>query len=236
MTANPTVVDKSSKGKSVNLHEYLFIRKDSPRFTTLTKRQQEAVKKIENYWINRTRNYKNWKTQKHWSYKTETISIRIERNLNERIKNRNNSLLLRNFIRQFLIDDNFRKSFIEQVYKTEQKDWGKLGEIYPYLDTTDKKTFLMQEFPFTISSKILVIEKELFTFYFTFLSETSITYALRTALKFYKNLSINYKPIMKEDVPNLMLNLINTRERWINEGLEKIKEKIAQYNKILNKN
>ena len=226
MTANPTVVDKTQKGKSVNLYEFLFIRKDSSKFTTLTMRQKEAVKKIENYWINRTRNYKNWKTQKHWSYKAETISTRIERNLYEYIKNRNNSLILRNFIRQFLTDNNFRKSFLEQIYKTEQEDWGLLGEIYPYLDVTDKKTFLMQEFPLTITSKISVIEKELFTFYFTFLSETSIAYALRTALKFYENRTINYKPILKEDVPNMILNLINTQERWNNEGLDNIKEKV----------
>jgi len=73
------VVNLTKKGSPINFRDYLFLPKNHPVFTTLTEKQKQAIKNIEEYWINRVRNYRNWKFQKHWSYKKETISSRLDK-------------------------------------------------------------------------------------------------------------------------------------------------------------
>jgi len=104
MPTNHKVVNSIKKGKPINFGDYLFLPKNSLAFTTLTEAQKQAIKNIEEYWINRVRNYQNWRFQKHWSYKKESISSRLDRYTFETLKGNNNSKSIQNFVRTFLRD------------------------------------------------------------------------------------------------------------------------------------
>ena len=122
-----------------------------------------------------------------------------------KLKNNNNSLSIRNFIRKFLKNFKFRMLFLEKLREQYEKD-PILGEL-KYLDPTNQKSMLINLFPNVISSKIYNYEKELFTYYFTFIKDTSISYALRIGLMFFRDLPKEEK-IMHGEVPYFLKELL----------------------------
>ena len=206
---NRKVVNPTKKGGSINFRDYLFLPKNHPAFTTLTDAQKQAIKNIEEYWINRVRNYRNWKFQKHWSYKKESVSSRLDRYTFESLKGNNNSKSIQNFVRIFLRDKKFRKKFLDILWDQFEKDPSDPRmELLQYLDPTDNKQLLIEIFPHVVSGSVYVIEKELLSFYFTFISEFSVSYAIRVGLIHFRNLEDQY-PIEKEEVIPILNELIN---------------------------
>lgn len=200
------VVKATKKGKSINFMDFIFKSKKSPSFTTLTGRQKIAIKNIELYWLNRIRNYNNWKTQKHWSLRKETISSRLDTHTWSLLKNNNNSKSIQNFIRKFLRESSFRDKFNEILWKQYRNDPG--FEFLQYLDPSDFKNALINLFPHVVSGEITVIEKELFTFYNTFMCQFSISYVLRIALIHFRDLE-NQDTLKFDEVLEIMDSMIN---------------------------
>lgn len=211
MPSDRKVVNLTKKGFSINFRDYLFLPKNSPAFTTLTTAQKQAIKNIEEYWINRIRNYRNWKFQKHWSYKKESISSRLDRHTFESLKGNNNSKSIQNFARKFLRDKKFREKFEVILWEQFYKDPSDPDiELLQYLDYTDSKQLLIEIFPHVVSGIVYVIEKELISFYFTFINEFSLSYAIRVGLIHFRDLE-NQDPIEKEEVIAILNELINER-------------------------
>ncbi len=210
MTDNPTVVNLTKKSGTIRFEDYLFIPKDSLAFTTLTDAQKKAIKNIEEYWNNRVRNYRNWKFQKHWSYRKESISSRLDKYTFESLKGNNNSKSIQNFVRKFLRNKEFRKKFIRILWDRFENDLrDPRMELLQYLDITDNKQLLIAMFPHVVSGIVSVIEKELFTFYFTFVSEFSVSYAIRVGLFHFRDLEIQ-KPIEKEEVIPILKEILKS--------------------------
>ncbi len=211
LPANRKVVNSTKKGRPINFRDYLFLPKNSPAFTTLTTAQKQAIKNIEEYWINRMRNYQNWKFQKHWSYKKESISSRLDGFTFESLKGNNNSKSIQNFVRTFLRDKEFRSKFEVILWEQFEKDPSDPRmELLKYLDITDNKQSLIEIFPHVVSGIVYVIEKELISFYFTFMNEFSISYAIRVGLIHFRDLE-NQDPIKKEEVLAILNELINEK-------------------------
>ena len=212
MSANNKVVKLTKKGKSINFRDYLFLPKNSLAFTTLTDAQKQAIKKIEEYWINRVRNYRKWKFQKHWSYKKESISSRLDKYTFDSLKGNNNSKSIQNFVRKFLRNDQFRNKFIKILWEQFEKDpVDSRLELLEHLDFTDCKQMLIEIFPHVVSGEVYTIEKELFTFYFTFLSEFSISYTIRVGLIHFRELE-NQNPIGKEEIIPILEKILQLNE------------------------
>ncbi len=210
MPPNRKVVNLTKKGHPINFRDYLFLPKNSLAFTTLTVAQKQAIKNIEEYWINRIRNYRNWKFQKHWSYRKESISSRLDRSTFESLKGNNNSRSIQNFVRTFLRDKKFRKKFEVILWEQFEKDPSDLMEPLQYLDITDNKQLLIEIFPHVVSGIVYVVEKELISFYFTFINEFSLSYTIRVGLIHFRDLE-NQDPIEKEEVLAILNELINER-------------------------
>ena len=211
MTAqsNRKVVNLTKKGRSINFGDYLFLPKNSLAFTTLTDAQKQAIKNIEEYWTNRVRNFRNWKFQKHWSSKKESISSRLDGYTFKSLKGNNNSKSIQNFVRLFLRDKEFRKKFEVILWDQFEKDpVDPIMGLLQYLDHTDKKQLLIEIFPYVVSGRVHVIEKELISFYFTFINEFSISYAIRVGLIHFRDLK-NQDPIEKEEVIAILNELIS---------------------------
>ncbi len=173
--------------------------------------QKKAIKNIEKYWTNRVRNYRNWKFQKHWSYKKESISSRLDRYTFESLKGNNNSRSIQNFVRIFLRDKKFRKKFKDILWDQFEKDPSDPRmELLQYLDITDNKQSLIEIFPHVVSGIVYVVEKELISFYFTFMSGFSVSYAIRVGLIHFRYLE-NQDPIKKEEVLAILNELINEK-------------------------
>jgi len=204
---NHKAVNPPIESKSINLFNYLFLPKSSETFTALTMAQQTKIRNIEKYWINRVKNFKNWKYQKHWSYKKESISTRVETRLHEELKTNNNNRSIQNFVRHFLRDSDFRNQYFDKLYEQYSKDQYEILSIYENLDYTDKKALLIDLFPKVISGEIYTIEKELFTFYSTFLTEMSTSYMIKVALIHFRN-EKDQEPIEKEEVIPLLMNIL----------------------------
>lgn len=209
MATNRKGVISTKKGKSINFRDYLFRPKNTPAFTTLTDAQKQAIKNIEEYWINRVRNFRNWKFQKHWSYKKESISSRLDGYTFKSLKGNNNQKSIQNFARLFLRDKEFRKKFEVMLWDQYEKDpVDPRMELLQYSDPTDNKQLLIEIFPHVVSGRVYVIEKELISFYFTFINEFSISYAIRVGLIHFRDLK-NQDPIEKEEVIAILNELIS---------------------------
>ena len=200
------VVKATKKGKSINFMDFIFKSKKSPNFSTLKEKQKIAIKNIEIYWLNRIRNFNNWKTQKHWSLRKETISSRLDFHTWSLLKNNNNSRSIQNFIRRFLRESGFRDKFNEILWEQYKSD--PAFEFLQYLDPTDFKDALINLFPHVVSGEITVIEKELFTFYNTFMCQFSISYVLKVALIHFRDLE-NQDSLRFEEVLDIMDSMIN---------------------------
>lgn len=208
MNANHKVVNPTKKGKSINFGDYLFIPKSSLAFTTLTEKQKQTIKNIEEYWNNRVRNYQNWRFQKHWNYKKESISSRLDRYTFKSLKGNNNSKSIQNFVRTFLRDKSFQKKFKVILRDQFEKDPSDPRmELLQYLDISDNKQLLTETFPHVVSGRIYVVEKELFSFYYTFISEFSVSYAIRGGLIHFRDLA-SQNPIEKEEVIPILKEMI----------------------------
>lgn len=208
MPDNPKAVNPTRKGKSINFGDYLFLPKNSIAFTILTESQKQAIKNIEIYWINRVRNYHNWRFQKHWSNKKESISSRLDRYTFESLKGNNNSKSIQNFVRTFLRDKNFQEKFRVILWDQFEKDPSDPRmELLQHLDISDNKQLLIEIFPHVVSGRVYIIEKELFSFYYTFISEFSMSYAIRVGLIHFKDLE-SQNPIKKEEVIPILMEMI----------------------------
>jgi len=61
------------------------------------------------------------------------------------------------------------------------------------------------------SCRIITIEKELITLYFTFLCNFTISYAIRTALIHFKEIE-DQDPIKKEEVIPILKEILNKKD------------------------
>ena len=197
-------VNQIKKAISIKFKEFIFNYKKQKEFTSiLTRKQKEAIKKIEEYWTNRITGYNNWKRQKHFSFNKETISTRIGKGLFSSIKNENNNKKIQNCVRFFLQNQSFRHKLINLFYKDIVP-----GELLRF-DITDWMDALIDLYPHVVSSKIRNIEKELITYYFTFHSTFSISYALRIMLVHYTEFNLeDQKPIGKDEVPYILSKIL----------------------------
>lgn len=198
------VIYKKNKkdGKS---KELLSHRELSQYITTLSPAQLEAKKKIEEYWKERRKRYKNWKFQKYWSLgKPESISTRVDDWLYNELKNQDTSKIIQNFIRHFLRHKHFRKKFMKVLYIQFQKEIPIPLKKYS-IDISELFENLLKFYPNTVSAKVYPMEKELLFFYFTFLSNFSVSYALRVALIHFRYESLQ-EPIQEDYEVFLLLS------------------------------
>ena len=208
--ASPKVVNSTKKTFSINLDNFIYLSEKDPRFTILTDPQKKAIKIIKTYWKNRGKNARNWRSQKHWSYRKETISSRIDAQLFKTLKDFNVQKIIQNFVRMFLKNNTFRRDFVKNTLP-EQFEKERPISIWEGIDTTDCYNSLIHMYPKVVSGNVLNMEKELFTFYFTFKSTFSVSYAVRVALIHHRNES-NRKPIRREEIIPILLDLIKDRE------------------------
>jgi len=197
-------VKKIKNAISIKFEEFIFNYQKQKDFTSiLTQKQKEAIKKIEEYWNTRITNRSNWKRQKHFSFKKETISTRIGKRLFDSIRGDNNNRKIQNWVRTFLREKLFRNKLVELFYKEIVP-----GELFAF-DITDWMDILIDLYPNVVSSEIYNIEKELLTYYFTFHSTFSISYALRIILVHYNEFNLeDQKPIGKDEVPYILSEIL----------------------------
>lgn len=203
------VVKFEKKSKSIDFQDYLFIAKSKTDFTTLTVPQQEAIKAIEKYWINRIHNYKNWKMGNHWSYKKESISARVEKDLFEKLKSNISQRCIQNFVRHFLRDRAFRDKFYRALLDQYHKD------AHPKIvaqDLTDWLDILKNIFPSVVSGEVYKLEKDLFSFYCKFNTEFTVSYTIRVALMHFRDIE-DQLSIIKDEVHPIMTDLLFDPER-----------------------
>lgn len=182
----------------------MFNKQKQAESTALTAAQREAIKKVENYWLDRIRNMNHWKVQKHFTWKRESISTRVESTLYQRLKDQDKSRLIRNFARKFLRDPAFRGGFMGRL---DSPDMFPTGIKKNCSDVTEFLSLLTEDFPYTVSGWIPNVEKELLTLYFTFCTRWSLSWALRCSL--CDNLeSGDQHPILPEEVPYLIQSII----------------------------
>lgn len=208
---NPTfkVVIPKKRTKSINFGEYIFKPNKRNEITTLTSAQQEAIKKIEEYWINRFKAGKNWKNASHWSYKKESISTRMSESEFLSLKSKNKPEIINNFIRLFLRNQEFRFEIIERMDELVKYDAVNLLDFAK--DITDVLQILIEYYPCVVSAKVLNVEKEIFTFYFRFICiKYSVSYAIRCALIGYEEFEYQ-EPLKPDEVPGIMFNLLKNK-------------------------
>lgn len=198
------VVNHTRKVWSINFRNFIFLKTSDVRFTILTSEQKKAIKNIKKYWIDRVKNYRNWKTQKHWSKAKVTISSRIEKTLYDSVESLNIQKIIQNFVRRFLRNSKFREIFLEILDQQYKRD---MPIPIEGIDLTDWFGTLTNIYPNVVSGKVLTIEKELFTFYFTFCSEFSVSYAIRVALIHFRN-ELPQEPIERNEISLIMQNLL----------------------------
>lgn len=203
------VVNNSIKPRPINLSYFINLKSDDLRFTILSDAQKEAIKNIKKYWQNRVKNYNNWKNQKHFSYKKETISSRIDEKLFNELRDNNTQKLIQNFVRTFLRDIAFRIDFLEKIEEQYKKDVH--SPVFGVFDPTEQYNLLIAIFPKVVSGKLYSIEKELLTLFFTFFTEYTISYAIRVALIHFQDLP-NQTPIKKCEIIPILYNLITNHD------------------------
>lgn len=213
LSASLKVVNSTKKTRSINLGNFIYLSEKDPRFTILTDSQKKAIKKIKDYWKNRGKNARRWQSQKHWSHKKETISSRIDTQLFDQLKNYNVQKIIQNFVRMFLKNSTLRRHFIKNTLP-EQFENEKPIMIWGGIDATDCYDNLINIYPKVVSGNVLNIEKELFTFYFTFKSAFSVSYAVRVALIHHRNES-EREPIKRDEIIPILLDLIKDRETGV---------------------
>jgi hypothetical protein len=178
------VVNRPKISKSINFDEFIFNPQKKAEITTLTPAQQTAIKNIEEYLINRYQRSKNWKTQQHFSSAIESISTRVSESEYKRMKQIDTNSYIRNFVRKFATDTEFRKSFVVLLHDQVTIDATSItvSKLNPS-DKTEYYQMMKDLYPMVISCKIYNIEKEILFFYFGLvLKQFNISYALRTAL------------------------------------------------------
>ena len=203
----PEVVKSANHDDSKIPHSGSYKNRRSQNFTTPTPAQTLAKKKIEEYWRNRSKQYRNWKFQKHWTkYKLESISGRIEVPLYKSLERENTQRIIQNFLRHFLRHKHFRKKFIKTLYIQFRNDIP-IPLKKSSIDITDFFDKLIFFYPKVVSAEILNYEKELFFFYFTFCSDLPVSYALRVGLIHFRN-ELPQKPIERNEILPIMQDLL----------------------------
>ena len=147
--------------------------------------------------INKIQNFNKFIPQQHWSNKETTVSGRIEKELYEEIKKENPNKIIRNFIRKFLRNFHFREELLARLSYQFEQDFSKPILSEKWFEGTN-----------VVSSIVYVVEKELISFYFTFLSNFTVSNAIRVGLIHFRDLE-NQDPIEKEEVIGILNELIN---------------------------
>ena len=147
--------------------------------------------------INKTLSFNEFKPQQHWSNKKTTVSGRIEKELYEKIKKENVNKIIRNFIRKFLRNYYFRTELLAKLSYQFEQDFSEPILLEKWFEDTN-----------VAGGNITIIEKELFIFYFTFLSNFTVSYAIRVGLIHFRDLK-NQDPIEKEEVIAILNDLIS---------------------------
>ncbi|KKM63527.1 hypothetical protein LCGC14_1510570 [marine sediment metagenome] len=147
--------------------------------------------------VNKALNFNELKTQQHWSDKETTISSRIEKGLYEKIKKMNINKLIQNLIRSFLRFPKFRKDLLDKISYQFEQDFSGPILSEKWLEDTNVVTGIFS-----------IVEKELLTFHFTFLSNFTVSYAIRVGLIHFRDLE-NQEPIDKEEVIPILNELID---------------------------
>lgn len=204
-----SAVNGERKHPPINFDDYLFIDKKSAEFTALSPAQQTAIRNIEEYYSNRWRNLKNWKTQVHFSYKKETLSTRIREDEYRTMRDRNNSKHIRFGVRRFLWDPKFRLAFIERLGQAVQEEMQQVKQWCR--DLTDLNDELVKRFPRVISGKVYNLEKELFVFYFTFMSGVSVSFAVKTLLVHFPTFD-HQDALEQDEVPQILFSILSDQK------------------------
>ena len=186
-------------GRSINFADYIFNKQLQKEDTSLSPAQRAAIKKIEEYWTNRIHNARNWKRQDHFSGKIEVITCRVGQQIYKQWQGKQPSKFLRNFIRAFINSVDTRRDFMAYLETQTQADMTAFCR-----DRTDFLDRLVEEFPYTFSTKVLNIEKELLFYYFTFKTTYSVSWALRSALIQDRTYGF-HAPLEKDDVSPILL-------------------------------
>lgn len=147
--------------------------------------------------INKVSNFNEYIIQLLWDDKKPTISSRIEIELYESIKENSISQLIQNFIRKFLRNYKFRQKFLTTLYQQFDQDFSKPFLTGKWLEDTK-----------VVSCRVITIEKELLNLFFTFLNNFTISYAIRIALIYFRNLEYQ-NPIEKEEVLPILKGILN---------------------------
>lgn len=205
----PKVVKSEKKTKSIDFLDYLFKPKKSTDFTTLTVPQQDAIRSIEKYWKKRVHNFQNWKWGNHWSYKKESLSARVDKELYDELKFNINQRCIQNFVRHFLRYRHFRDEFFKKLLEQYHKDAH--AKILAK-DITDWLDILKELFPCVISGEIFKLEKDLFAFYCKFKTDFSMSYITRIALMHFRTIDES-EFIEKDEVVHIMVDLLYDPER-----------------------
>jgi len=203
-----TVVNYRQKSRSIDFRVYIFNKQKQAESTILTPMQREAIKKIEDYWIQRWKNARNWKFQKHFSLRWETVSTRVDETLYKRCSKENVSRKIQTFVRVFLRDAGFREEFLNRLVEDipEEVSSG-VRDITDFLDR------LNEMFPRVLSGKLRNLEKELVTLYFTLYSQFSLSWAIRRFL--IEDPPVAWQPrIYYQEVPGILRALLRQGDDW----------------------
>lgn len=225
--ASRNVVKSAIKPRSIHLGFFLDLKSNDPRLTILTERQRQAIKNIKDYLIRRARNTKNWKTSRHWCSKEESIAARIDQWLYEDLqrykKERKTSTqkIIQNAVRLILRNTEFRRNYVHTLREQFKSEWNTSIEAK---DLTEYFQTLIAVNPNPVGGNVNLFEKELFTFYFSFIGGFTMSYAVRGIIIHHKDLPLQ-KEIGANEVFPILFELISDK-------LEAKVESLLRVNKL----
>ena len=224
--ANKKVVEETKKGIPLDLEYFTTTPRDKEYFTTfrkselyaqLSELQKQAIGKIEEYWQNKISNFKNWKRSRHFGYRKETISARVDEKVFSLIRKENRNQIIQNFIRYLLRDNNFRFEFEEKRHEQSKKDLNTImSDVGLVRDTEDLTAFmktLQRFYPYVVSGELYTVEKELFSFYCYYLTPYSISYNLRCGLLFNYQIENQESIFDKGEVRKILEKMLEERNQ-----------------------
>lgn len=183
--------NSSIKPRSINFEYFSALRHDDKRLTLLTERQRDALKKIKKYLLERARNIKNWKSRRDWSPREESVGTRVDMKLYKdlerykKIHERSSQSIIQNYVRAFLRDKNFRRDAVESMREQLEEE---LHQPIEAQDLTEFYQQLITLYPNPVSGNITMREKNLFTFYCYHIMNFNVSYAIRNAITYYRDL------------------------------------------------
>lgn len=224
--------NSSIKPRSINFEYFSELRHDDKRLTLLTERQRDALKKIKKYILERARNTKNWNSRRDWSPREESVGTRVDVKLYEdlerykKVNKRSSQSIIQNYVRTFLRNRNFRRDAVESM--REQLE----NELHQPIEAQDLTEFYQQLitlYPNPVSGNITMREKNLFTFYCVHVMNFNISYAIRNAIIYHRDLPHQDKISEIEVVPIYFDLYLDRLEEDIEMNLEHYKYKETKF-------